>query len=297
MSTVIQIKRSSNATAPSTLKLGELAYTFGTGTQANNGDRLFVGEGGVDGNGDANNITVIGGQYFVDKLDHVDGTLTASSAITTDSNSAISALNIGNSATVGGTLKFNEGTNNGSHFVSLKSPNSVAANLALSPLRQGPSAFQKLLGLGIVSKVLAMPGLLKYLAFGMKGNTRVHADALARVKAQITASGAMEATAEEDGQGPRRYIESGVEEIPEAIKNKINYGVDMPGVPFVQNQSAGPVEGSRLASANMAPPLTNQTIDPNRAAIAFGPTDMLAQPRMAAQGGIMNARKPIQRVA
>jgi hypothetical protein len=45
------------------------------------------------------------------------------------------------------------------------------------------------------------------------------------------------------------------------------------------------------------------TIDPNRAAIAFGPNDMLAQPRLqqqpqfAAEGGIMNARKPIQRVA
>ena len=38
-------------------------------------------------------------------------------------------------------------------------------------------------------------------------------------------------------------------------------------------------------------------IDPNRAAIAFGRDDILAQPRMAAQGGIMNARKQIQRVA
>ena len=57
----------------------------------NNGDRLFIGEGGVDGNGDANNITVIGGQYFADKLDHVDGTLTASSA-TTDSDSAIDTI-------------------------------------------------------------------------------------------------------------------------------------------------------------------------------------------------------------
>ena len=140
MSTIIQIKRSSNATAPSTLKLGELAYTFGTGTQANNGDRLFVGEGGVDGNGDANNITVIGGQYFVDKLDHVDGTLTASSALTADSNSAISALNVGNSATVGGTIKFLEGTNNGSNFVSLKSPNAVGSNLALTlPSADGSS--------------------------------------------------------------------------------------------------------------------------------------------------------------
>ena len=132
MSTVIQIKRSSNTSAPATLKLGEMAYTFGTGTQSNLGDRLFIGEGGVDGNGDANNITVIGGQYFADKLDHVDGTLTASSALTADSNSAISAINIGNSATVGGTLKFNEGTNNGSHFVSLKSPNALGDNLALT---------------------------------------------------------------------------------------------------------------------------------------------------------------------
>ena len=66
MATVIQIKRSSAATAPSTLKLGEIAYTYGAGTQANSGDRLFIGEGGVDGNGDANNITVIGGQYFAD---------------------------------------------------------------------------------------------------------------------------------------------------------------------------------------------------------------------------------------
>ena len=140
MSTIIQIKRSANTSAPSTLKLGELAYTYGTGTQGNNGDRLFIGEGGVDGSGDANNITVIGGQYFVDKLDHVDGTLTASSALTADSNSAIDTLNIGNSTTVGGTIKFNEGTNNGSHYVSLKAPNSVAANLALTlPSTDGSS--------------------------------------------------------------------------------------------------------------------------------------------------------------
>ena len=89
MSTIIQIKRSSGSSAPSTLKLGELAYTYGTGTQGNLGDRLFVGEGGVDVNGDANNITVIGGQYFVDQLAHVQGTLTASSAILVDSNKAI----------------------------------------------------------------------------------------------------------------------------------------------------------------------------------------------------------------
>ena len=127
MATVIQIKRSSAATAPSTLKLGELAYTYGTGTQANSGDRLFIGEGGVDGNGDANNISVIGGQYFTDMLDHVAGTLTGSSALTADANLAIDQVIVGNSATVGGTVKLNEGTNNGTNFIGLKAPNSVAS--------------------------------------------------------------------------------------------------------------------------------------------------------------------------
>ena len=128
MATVIQIKRSSAATAPSTLKLGEIAYTYGAGTQANSGDRLFIGEGGVDGNGDANNITVIGGQYFVDMLDHVAGTLTGSSALTADANLAIDQVIIGNSATVGGTVKLNEGVNNGSAFIGLKAPDAVTTS-------------------------------------------------------------------------------------------------------------------------------------------------------------------------
>jgi len=132
MSTIIQIKRSSGTTAPATLKLGELAYTYGTGTQGNLGDRLFIGEGGVDGNGDANNITVIGGQYFTDQLDHAQGTLTASSALLVDSNKAIDEIFIGNNATTGGTLKLNEGTNNGTNFVGLKAPNSVSSTVTFT---------------------------------------------------------------------------------------------------------------------------------------------------------------------
>ena len=128
MATVIQIKRSSSTSAPATLKLGELAYTFGTGSQGNLGDRLFVGEGGVDGNGDANNISVIGGQYFTDMLDHVAGTLTGSSALIVDSNLAIDTLNIGNSLTTGGEVGFNEGTNNGTNFIGIKSPNAVTTS-------------------------------------------------------------------------------------------------------------------------------------------------------------------------
>jgi hypothetical protein len=128
MATVIQIKRSSSTSAPATLKLGELAYTFGTGSQGNLGDRLFVGEGGVDGNGDANNISVIGGQYFTDMLDHVAGTLTGSSALIADSNLAIDTLNVGNSLTTGGEVRFNEGTNNGTNFIGIKSPNAVTTS-------------------------------------------------------------------------------------------------------------------------------------------------------------------------
>ena len=127
MATVIQIKRSSGTTAPATLKLGELALTYGTGTQANLGDRLFIGEGGVDGNGDANNVTPIGGQYFTDMLDHVAGVNTASGAMIVDSNKSIDEVIIGNHASAGGTLKLNEGTGNGTSFIGLKAPNSVTA--------------------------------------------------------------------------------------------------------------------------------------------------------------------------
>ena len=127
MATVIQIKRSTSTSAPATLKLGELAFTYGTGTQGNLGDRLFIGEGGVDGNGDANNISVIGGQYFAEMLDHVQGALTGNGAVVVDSNKAIDEFIVGNSTSVGGTVKFNEGTNNGANFVGLKAPNSLSA--------------------------------------------------------------------------------------------------------------------------------------------------------------------------
>ena len=53
-------------------------------------------------------------------LDHVAGTLTGSSALIVDSNLAIDQVIIGNSATVGGTVKLNEGTNNGTNFIGLK---------------------------------------------------------------------------------------------------------------------------------------------------------------------------------
>ena len=165
MATVIQIKRSSSTSAPATLKLGELAFTYGTGTQGNLGDRLFIGEGGVDGNGDANNISVIGGQYFAEMLDHVQGTLTANGAVIVDDNKAVDELIIGNATSVGGTVKFNEGTNNGAAFIGLKAPNNVTSTTTFTlPDGDGaPGHFMKTdgagnLGFAVVDQALDLAG-------------------------------------------------------------------------------------------------------------------------------------------
>ena len=100
---IIKIKRSSGFVAPTLLALGEFGYAYGTGTQANGGDRLYLGTGG-ETLGVANAIDVVGGKYFVDLLDHVHGTLTASSAIIVDANSKIDILNVDNLRLDGNTI-------------------------------------------------------------------------------------------------------------------------------------------------------------------------------------------------
>ena len=104
MASIIRIKRSSGILAPSTLKTAELAYAYGTGTQGNAGDRLFIGTGD-NGAGGATAITVIGGSYFTDMMDHVKGTLTASSAILVDSDKKIDQLLSGDIVIDGATNK------------------------------------------------------------------------------------------------------------------------------------------------------------------------------------------------
>jgi len=104
MASIIRIKRSGTGGAPSSLKLGELAYSYLAGTEGNGGDRLYIGTGGVDSSGNANEIEVIGGVYFTDKLDHTPGTLTASSAIIVDASSKIDVLNVDNVTIDGNTI-------------------------------------------------------------------------------------------------------------------------------------------------------------------------------------------------
>lgn len=91
MATIIRIKRSTGSIAPSSLKTAEMAYTYGVGTTGNMGERLFIGTGD-DGSANATSITVIGGSYFTDMLDHVKGTLTANSGVIVDSDKKIDQL-------------------------------------------------------------------------------------------------------------------------------------------------------------------------------------------------------------
>ena len=85
------LNTASTTSAPSNIYTGELAYSYVTGTQANNGDRLYIGTGTE--NPYAPNVDVIGGKYFTEMLNHVHGVTTASSALITDANSHVSALN------------------------------------------------------------------------------------------------------------------------------------------------------------------------------------------------------------
>jgi hypothetical protein len=105
------------------------------------------------GDHDGNSVLVIGGSYFANLNDHTLGTLTASSAVLVDSNSAISAMKIGNSTTVGGSIELQEGTNNGAHSISLKAPNSVAADKVFTLPGVDGSAGQPLItdGSGVLS--------------------------------------------------------------------------------------------------------------------------------------------------
>jgi len=86
MAQTIQIKRSPNSggtATPSSLAAGELAYS-------DNSAKLFIGRPN-DGA-----VLTIGGEVYVNMLDHAAGTLTASSAIIVDSNSKIDKLLTGN---------------------------------------------------------------------------------------------------------------------------------------------------------------------------------------------------------
>jgi hypothetical protein len=153
MATIIKIKTSSGLGKPATAKIGELSYSYAVGAYNTLGDKLFIGVGPVDGNGDASAQEVIGGKYFTDALDHQPGVLTASSGLIVDANKVLDEIIIGNSTTVGGGIRLNEGTNNGTDNIIIKAPNTLAASytLTLPPDDGTPGQFLKTDGSGILS--------------------------------------------------------------------------------------------------------------------------------------------------
>ena len=161
MATQIQIKRgaATSETAPGTLAAGELAVTYGDASAQNNGgDRLYIGNSAGNGN------LIIGGKYFADLMDHVHGTLTASSSLIADSSSKLDNIKVDNldlnantlsttdtngelvlsphgTAGVGikaggsstsGAVKLYEASTNGAHSIAVKSPASLAADVTLT---------------------------------------------------------------------------------------------------------------------------------------------------------------------
>lgn len=108
MSTIIQIKRSSGATAPTDAALleGEMAYAQDA---SNNGAGAKLYIESIEGSTAA--IHAVGGKYFTDKID----------------NRLIDAT-----TSVGGGATFAEGTSNGSNKITVKAPNTLAADYTLT---------------------------------------------------------------------------------------------------------------------------------------------------------------------
>ena len=114
MATVIQIKRSTGSSAPSTSNLseGELAYVQ---DRSNSGASAKLYIESVDSDNSTPLIHAIGGKYYTDILG-------GSSATPAD-------LKVGNGASTGGSLKLMEDTDNGTNFVALKSPNTLGSSV------------------------------------------------------------------------------------------------------------------------------------------------------------------------
>lgn len=142
MASIIRIKRSNTSVAPATLGSGELAYSAGAGNQANGGERLYIGFGTEVG-GSAPQF-IIGGKYFTDMMDHVHGTLTASSAIVVDANKKVDNFKVDNidldentisSTNTDGNLLLDP---NGSGYVQVVGTNGIVIPSGTSAQR-GPS--------------------------------------------------------------------------------------------------------------------------------------------------------------
>ena len=133
LANVIKIKRSTGTSAPGALKSGELAYSWGAGTNSNGGARLFFGSGD-DGSGNATLISSIGGLYYTGLIDaSTPGTLntSASSIPVLNSSGKIDDWKVGNLELTGNTFSSTDTngniniTPNGSGYVTIGGTNAL----------------------------------------------------------------------------------------------------------------------------------------------------------------------------
>ena len=129
MSTIIQIKRSAGSAAPTDAALleGEMAYAQDA---SNNGAGAKLYIESIEGSSAA--IHAVGGKYFTDKID---------------------ARLIDATTSVGGGATFAEGTSNGSNKITVKAPNTLAADYTLTlPANDGDAdQYLKTDGSGVTS--------------------------------------------------------------------------------------------------------------------------------------------------
>ena len=116
MSTVIQIKRSTGVSAPTTsdLNQGELAYSMDA-SNSGAGAILYVES---QNSGGAAVIQKLGGKYYTDILDGATPTP--------------ADFKVGNGSSTGGSVKLYEDTDNGTNFIAIKAPNAVTSDTTLT---------------------------------------------------------------------------------------------------------------------------------------------------------------------
>ena len=123
---IVKIKRSSTTASPTTLNQGEMAYS-------STSDKLFIGQPG-----DAE-VTVIGGKLYVDMLDHTAGTLTASSALITDSGGKLDQLKVDNLTFNGNTISSTD--TNGSITISPNGSGAIILDGVNWPVADGTTGY------------------------------------------------------------------------------------------------------------------------------------------------------------
>tara|TARA_E500000331_G_scaffold252886_1_gene243263 strand:+ start:628 stop:2079 length:1452 start_codon:yes stop_codon:yes gene_type:complete len=137
MSTVIQIKRSTGASAPTTsdLQQGELAYSMDA-SNSGAGAILYVES---QNSGGAAVIQKLGGKYYTDILD-------GSAPTPAD-------FKVGNGNSTGGSLKLYEDSDNGTNFTAIKAANTIASDVTYTlPSADGTNGqFLKTDGSGALS--------------------------------------------------------------------------------------------------------------------------------------------------